>query len=177
MNIAQLASKIGHRVETRTARSLQAGDFKTSDNFILLGSPRSNPWSALFEDKLDFKFVSDGSGKNDFIENTNVQSGERASYVPSTADWGTGEAFGILAFIANPGQNGRILLLAGSNREATEATGKLATDMKLLTSTLTSHGIDPYGSPVSFQILLRVATMAGSPRALEVIACHLLRKS
>ena len=35
MNIDHLASSIGHRVETRTARSVQAGDFKTSDNFII----------------------------------------------------------------------------------------------------------------------------------------------
>ena len=176
MNIDHLASKVGRRVETRTARSVQAGDFKTGDHFILLGSPRSNPWSALFEDKLDFKYIFDENG-NEIIENTNIQHGERARYIPSPANWGTGEAFGILAFIANPGQNGRVLIIAGSNREATEASGKLATDTRLLTDTLKSRGIDPYGAPVSFQILLRVATMAGSPRALEVIACHLLKKS
>jgi len=177
MSINKLASKVGRTVETRTARSVQAADFKTDDNFILLGSPRSNPWAALFEDKLDFKFVRDGTTKREFIQNSRVQAGESSRYLPTPAGWGNGEAYGILAFIANPGQNGRILLMAGSNREATEATGKLATNLELLTRTLKGHGIDPYGSTLSFEILLRVATMAGSPRALEVIACHPLRTS
>ena len=176
-SIAELALKVGHPLETRTARSVQAADFKTGDNFILLGSPRSNPWSDLFEDKMDFKFVYDPATKAEFLQNTHVQSGESARYLPTTVSWGNGEAYGILAFIANPGQNGRVLLMAGSNREATEATGKLATNLEVLTRTLKSYGIDPYGLPVSFEILLRVATMAGSPRAFEVIACHTLRKS
>jgi hypothetical protein len=36
------------RMQTYRARSLQSLDFKTEDNFIVLGSPLSNPWINLF---------------------------------------------------------------------------------------------------------------------------------
>ena len=38
--------------------------------------------------------------------------------------WGTGQAYAILALVRNTDQQGNILLLAGSNAEATEAAGK-----------------------------------------------------
>jgi hypothetical protein len=66
-----------------------------------------------------------------------------------------------------------VLLLGGSNAEATEAAGKLATSLDLLPRTLRSHGIDPRSS-ARFEVLLRVFTMAGSPNTFEVIACHSL---
>ncbi|HMF75325.1 MAG TPA: hypothetical protein VK604_06645 [Bryobacteraceae bacterium] len=55
---AEIALKVGRLVhplhaETLRARLLQSRDFKTDDNFVVLGSPASNPWVALFADKLD----------------------------------------------------------------------------------------------------------------------------
>ena len=51
----------------------------------------------------------------------------------------------IVAFIQNPGQPGNVLQLAGTNAEGTEAAGKFATDVELLSSTLRKYGIDPNG--------------------------------
>jgi hypothetical protein len=94
--------------------------------------------------------------------------------VPTAEGWGTGQAYAIIALVNNPNQSGQVLLLGGSNAEATEAAGKLATSLDLLPRTLRRHGIDPRGSARRFEVLLRVSTMAGSPNTFEVIACHLL---
>ena len=163
-----------HPIETHTARSVRLADFKTEDAFILFGSPRSNPWVELFEDQLDFIFEFDETRKAEFIRNKHPQSGESGSYVPTAEGWGTGQAYAILALVGNPNQGGQVLLLAGSNAEATEAAGKLATDLPQLTRTMSAHGFDPNGSSRHFEILLRVSTMAGSPNAFDVIAFHAL---
>ena len=92
--------------------------------------------------------------------------------MPTAEGWGTGQAYAIIALVGNPNQKGEVLLLAGSNAEATQAAGKLATSLDLLSRTLRSHGIDPNGSSRRFEILLRVSTMAGSPNSFEVVACH-----
>src|ERR1700761_9008153 len=46
-------------ITTYRARALQSGDFKTEDNFLLLGSPLSNPWVELYQERLDFYFQYD----------------------------------------------------------------------------------------------------------------------
>jgi hypothetical protein len=163
-----------HDIETHTARGVRLADFKTEDSFILLGSPRSNPWVQLFQNQLDLVFEFDESRKAEFIRNKRPLSGESPQYVPTAAGWDTGQAYGIIALVGNPNQSGQVMIVAGSNAEATEAAGKLATNVKLLSQTLKNHGIDPAGPVRHFEILLQVSTMAGSSNTFDVIAFHLL---
>jgi hypothetical protein len=174
LNISELASAASRHVKIHPARSLLLLDFKTDDNFILLGSPRSNPWVELFRDQLDFTFVYDQDLKKEVIRNKRIQPGELPVYLPTADGWDTGQAYAIIALVANPNQTGRVALLAGSNAEATEAAGKLATNLDLLSRILKSHGVDSGGAPQPFEVLLRVSTMAGSSNTFDVIACHRL---
>jgi hypothetical protein len=175
LNIARLAKARLPQVKTRTARSLQLRDFQTDDDFVLLGSPRSNPWGGLYQDQADFDFIFDDSQRQEVVRNKRVQKGELPSYVPTAKGWDTGRAFAVVAFMKNPGQTGHILLLAGTNAEGTEAAGRFATDVGLLSGALREYGIDPNGPTRPFEVLLEVRTMAGSPSALAVVACHALQ--
>jgi hypothetical protein len=136
LQVSELALACSEHVKTSNARSLQFANFKTDENFILLGSPRSNPWSGLFEDRLDFRFVYDEELKQEVVRNQRPQQGELARYVPTAKGWETGQAFAIVAFVGNPSQSGQVLLLAGTNAEGTEAAGKLVTNLDLLSRTL-----------------------------------------
>jgi hypothetical protein len=175
LNIARLATARLPQMRTRTARSLQLRDFQTDDDFVLLGSPRSNPWGGLFQDQADFDFVYDDSQRREIVRNKRVQKGELPRYIPTAKGWDTGQAYAIVTFMRNPGQTGHLLLLAGTNAEGTEAAGRFATDLELLSGTLRKYGIDPTGATRHFEVLLEVRTMAGSPSALAVIACHALQ--
>jgi hypothetical protein len=126
----------------------------------------------LFQDQLDFNLVYDEAMKQEIVRDNHPQAGESPIYVPTAQGWGTGKAYAIIAFLANPNQSGHVLLLGGSNAEATEAAGKLAVNLDLLSRTLKKYGIDPNGPPHHFEILLRVDTMAGSSKTFEIIACH-----
>jgi hypothetical protein len=174
LNIARLATSRLPQVRTRTARSLQLSDFQTDDDFVLLGSPRSNPWGGLYQDQSDFDFIYDESLRQEIVRNKRVQKGELTRYVPTARGWDTGQAYAIVAFMRNPGQAGHLLLLAGTNAEGTEAAGRFATDVEVLSGALKKYGIDPNGPMRHFEVLLEVRTMAGSPSALAVIACHAL---
>lgn len=175
LDVSRLAGANSARLKTHTARSLQMGSLKTDDHFILLGSPHSNPWGELFKDYLDFEFVRDSASNLEMIRNKNAQSGERAAYLPTAGGWGTGHAFAIIALISNPGQSGKVLLLAGTNAEGTEAAGRFAVNPAEMARALQAHAIDPGGEPCDFEILLQVRTMAGSPSKVEVVSCHRLR--
>lgn len=174
VNIVQLAKGAPLRLKTHTARSLHMLDFKTEDNFVLLGSPRSNPWFGLFQDQLNFRFERDPETGLEFIRNHKPQGTEPDKYVPTAMGWATGHAYAVVAMVTNSNQKGHVLLLAGSNAEATEAAGKFVTNSELIAQTLHSHGITGSSLSTEFEILLRVGTLAGSPNRFEVVACHSL---
>lgn len=172
--IAALAQARSSKIDVRAARSIQLSDLKTDDNFIFLGSPRSDPWSALFDNELDFRFAFDKASKQEVILNTHRHPQELPTYVPTALGWATGQSFAIIALVQNPDQNGSVLLLAGANGEGTEAAGRLATDPGRLSPMLKKCGIDPSGPLQNFELLLRLNTMAGSPNNIDVVACHIL---
>ncbi len=174
LKISALAGPYARQLRPKSARMLQLRDFKTDDNFVLLGSPRSNPWTALFQDQLDFSFSYDSALRQEVCRNRRPRKGELSVYVPTAGGGGTGQAFAIIACIANPDQNGHVVVLAGSNAEGTEAAVQLATSPDLFSHTLRRYGIDPDGPIEHFEALVRLTAMGGSPTGFEVIACHRL---
>ena len=172
VNLSSLANGRVRSIKTHTARSLHILDFKTEDNFVILGSPRSNPWMELFQDQLHFRFEFDEASAQEIIRNYQVAPGENATYIPTAQGWGTGDAYALLALIPNPSHKGDVLLLAGSNAEATEAAGRLVMDREQLLKTFRENKVDPSDPNIYFEILLRVTTIAGSPDKFQVIAFH-----
>ncbi len=177
---APIAARVAALPHTGTAfnvlaaRSIQFSDLKNDDNFIFLGSPRSDPWFALFSDELDFRFAFDKATGQEIIVNAHPRSNELQRYVPTAQGWATGKSFAVIAFVQNPDQNGQVLLLAGANGEGTEAAGKLATDLPRLSAVLKNCEGSQSGKIQHFEVLLQLNTMAGTPSNVNVVACHLL---
>jgi hypothetical protein len=172
--ITELAQAHAKTIDLRAARNLQLSDLQTDDDFILLGSPRSDPWSTLFSDQLDFRFAFDKSSGQEVIRNLNPKAHEASQYVPTALGGATGQSYAIIAFVQNPDQNGQILLLAGANAEGTKAAGRLITDMPRLSTALHECGIWQNDTPIHFELLLKLNTMAGTPNEAHVEACHIL---
>jgi hypothetical protein len=177
LSVSRLAAASSERVETHPSRSLQLRDLKTDDSFVLLGSPRSNPWTGLFQDQLDLDFMYDSDLKQEIIRNKLPKQGEAARYVPTAKGFDTGQAFAVVALVGNGGQNNPALLLAGTNAEATAAAGEFVSNLDQLSRALRKSGIAPGGPVQHFEALLQVRTMAGSPTTFELIACHLLQNA
>lgn len=174
VNIAEEVRPLPHQMDVHASRSIQLTDLKTDDNFIILGSPRSDPWSSLFSDQLDFRFVFDSNSGQEIIRNIHPHPNEKPTYIPTALGWATGESYAIIALVQNPDQNGHVLLLAGANGEGTEAAGKLVSDSTRFSTILGTCGIPPGGPVQNFEILLHLNTMAGSPSKVDTVACHVL---
>ena len=172
--IGALAQRASATLDVRAARNIELTDLKTDDNYILLGSPRSDPWSALFNDQLDFRFVYDKASKQEIIRNIRPRIHELPQYVPTALGGGTGQSFAIVAVVQNLDQNGQIMLLAGADAEGTEAAGNFVTDLPRLSTTLKNCGISRSVSPSHFELLLKLDTMAGSANRISIVACHAL---
>ncbi len=173
--ISALAQQASSAINVRAARNIELTDLKTDDHYIFLGSPRSNPWSELFNEQLDFRFVYDKALNQEFIRNVRPRDHELPQYVPTAMGGGTGKSFAIVAFLQNLDQNGQVLLLAGANAEGTEAAGNFATDIPRLSAALRNCGVS--GPQSHFELLLQVDTMAGSPNNISLVTCHVLSVS
>lgn len=173
-SVAQLMRENSAKISVRPARELRLSDLDTENNFIFLGSARSDPWTALFNDRLDFRFLFDKTSQQEIIGNAHPHPGESANYISTAKGYGTGESFATVSFIGNSDHAGQVLLLAGANAEGTRAAGELVTNQQSLSAALMQCGIRSATPPQHFQLLLRVNIMAGSPRDFKVLACHLL---
>ena len=176
-DIAGLSQKAAKKINVQVARDVRLSDLSADDNFIFLGSPRSNLWTILFNDQLDFRFDFDDATHQEIIRNVHPRAGESASYVPSAKGWATGQSFATISFVQNPGRDGQVLILAGANGEGTQAAGELITNVPRLSAALQHCGISSVNPVRHFQLLLRLNTMAGSSSNVDVLACHVLAGS
>jgi hypothetical protein len=172
--IAELAATSQGHLDVRAARSTRFADLKSDDNFIFLGSPRSNPWFSLFNDQLDFRFAFDDNVHQEIIRNLQQRPHELPAYVPTALGGGTGQSFAVIALVQNLDQNGQVLLLAGLDAEGTEAAGNFITNLPRLSDALQKCGVKSSGPIQHFELLLRLNTMASSPSNTDVVACHIL---
>ena len=171
--ITALAQSNSREIDVQPARSLEIFNLKTNDNFIFLGSPRSDPWFSLFDNQLDFRFVSDKAGFES-VRNVRPRGDEQLSYIPTSKHGRTGYSYAIVALVQNPNQNGQVLLLSGTNAGGTTAAGKLVTNLPRLSMTLRNCGISPSTSLKHFELLLRVNMMASSAGEYDLVVCHIL---
>jgi hypothetical protein len=173
-SIAELAQSASKKISVQVARNVRLSDLYADENFIFTGSPRSNLWTNLFKDQLDFRFVFDDQSHQEVIRNVHPLPGESSSYVPTAKGWATGQSFATISFVQNPGKDGQVLILAGANGEGTAAAGELVTNGPRLSAALRGCGISSPQPVRHFQLLLRLNTMAGSPSDVDVLACHIL---
>jgi hypothetical protein len=174
MEIAALGQNLAKKLRVGSARNLRMPDLQTDDNFVFLGSPRSNPWTSLFSDQLDFRFVFNKDALQEIIHNYRPRAHELTEYLPTALGGGTGKTYAIVALLQNPDQNGQVLLVAGVDAEGTEAAGRFVTDLPRFTKALDQCRAAHPGASSHFEFLLRLNTMAGSPHNTDVVACHLL---
>jgi hypothetical protein len=173
-SIAQLAQTASRKIEVAAARDIELSRLHSDDNFILLGSPSSDPWVGLFNNQLDFRFMPPDTPGHDSIVDVRPNGNESSAYFPTAPGYQTGQSFAIVALVPIPDQSGQVLILAGMSREGTEAAGNFVVDVTRLATALQNCGISPSGPVRHFEILLRINMMAGVPNKSDVLACHIL---
>ncbi|MBY0506251.1 MAG: hypothetical protein K2X03_20200 [Bryobacteraceae bacterium] len=147
------------------ARDVGPRNFK-DNNVILMGGARSNPWTGLFEERLNFRFVFSDGGTPPRVVNSEPQAGELAAYEP---DPGKTRAFARIALVPNLNHTGRVLLLSGTTIEATEAASEFFLNDQALETLRTALGRDPSGGK-GFEVLLETNSIGGTARSARIIA-------
>lgn len=151
------------RIHLRYARDYRPRP--DGNNLVLIGNSISNPWCTPFEDRLEFFIEYDDTSNQLVVKNRHPQPGESAVYAGS-ADPVRSFDFSIVDYIPNQDHTGDVLILAGTDSEATESAGDfLASEksLRLFQSKLQVRTL-PY-----FELLLKTTRLGGVPLSAEVV--------
>ena len=106
-----------------SARSYTPESVKMND-IILIGSRESNPWVELYKDKMNFYPEYDPVLHRSFVVSRAPQAGEQAVY---TAAEERNRGYSVVAFLPNLGEHRNVLIIAGTDSQATRAAGEFIT--------------------------------------------------
>ncbi|WP_146072027.1 hypothetical protein [Bryocella elongata] len=136
-------------------------DLIRRDNVILMGSPYGNPWSELFESRMNFTFDPKDPAR---ILNRSPKAGESATYA---FDVSGSFGFCIIAYLPTPDHSGSALLIQGTSGEPTEAGVDFLLSEAKLAAFQQSLGVSklPY-----FELLLKTSWIKGTPIASNIVA-------
>lgn len=163
------------KVVLRHARNVGARDFQHG-NYILFGSTPNNPWTALFEDQLNFRFVRE-KGAPLFV-NIKPAKGEPARYdISQLGSLNSGPGYARIVYLPNLGHTGFVLLVTGLNMVTAEAAGEFATSGADVPTILSLFGATRVEDLPYFEVLLRTSAVDNMPKAVSVVAYRRLGKA
>lgn len=163
-----------HRIFVHHASHVTVRDFK-NNNFVIIGSPASTPWASLFETSLNFYFDAKPESQGTALLNRNPQRGEKLRYDNRVESGQVVAAPARIALLPNLAGTGRVMLIAGTNMESTEAAGEFASDPSALKTALSRFGVKSLSELHSFEILLDTSPLAGTTRSKQVVASRVQR--
>ena len=128
------------------------------DNVVLVGGRKSVPWDYLFDSQLNFITDYDYAHGLQIVRDVHPKPGEKAIYtVPEGPNSITGYA--TIAYVPNPSQTGSVIILGGTDSDATGAAASFLTSeeqMEKLRETLHTDQF-PY-----FEVLLKISRLNGA---------------
>lgn len=156
------------KVVVRHARNVATRNFREGSS-ILLGSPTNNPWTEMFEDRLNFRFIRNRQEAAGFV-NTRSRPGELPRYSVERPYINSGTGYGRVAYVPNLSGNGFVLMVTGLNMVTAEAAGDYATDGEKLSELRRLLGAAETDNLPYFEVLLETHALDNSPTQVRVIA-------
>jgi hypothetical protein len=152
------------------ARDFQPLRLKT-DNVVLIGGKRSDPWAELFEPQMNFQYTYEGPRSYTVIRNLKPQPGEKGSYrAEEASEHRIPEGYCIIARLPNLSGTGKALLIAGTETEATEAGGEFVLGDASLTQLHRALKLRPGEAFSDFEALLGTSRVGGASPSAHLIA-------
>lgn len=172
-NLARKISWLGNprndRVLIMHARDFQPMRLKTN-NVVLIGSKRSDPWAELFEPQMNFQYSYEGHPAQTAIRNVKPQPGEKALYrAEEASERRIPEGFCVIARLPNLSGKGKALLIAGTETEATEAGGEFVLSDASLAQLHRMLGLSAGESFPDFEALLGTTRVGGASPTARLI--------
>lgn len=173
--VAGAAAQNHASLDLKSAKDIDPRDLEQG-NFIFVGSPSSNPWVSLYENKLNFRESSDPTHPSlNLFLNLHPKPDEPASYEGTDSKDEVREDYADFAVISGLSDHGTVMIIQGLRHEGTEAVGRLLADpggSDLLKNAFANLGYRT--PPRHFEALLAIRAVAGIPHVTKIVAVRVL---
>lgn len=151
-------------VKVAGARSYTPESIKTH-SVILIGSRESNPWVELYKSKMNFFLEYQPVGRRTYIVNRNPLPGEKSVYETTSQDRSVG--YSVVTFMPNLSDHRYVLIVSGSDSQATRAAGEFVTSSEGLAQIRQKM---PQGRFPFFEVVLGSSRLVGTTLNTEILA-------
>jgi len=173
VSLLKMAGALQSQVSVRYPRDLRMRDLD-HNNYIFIGSPGSNPWVTLLQDKLNFRESEAIVGKSAKVFlNKNPLPGEQPQYEGLRWTGTMGEDYATISLLPNATHDGSVLAFQGLQQEGTEAAGRFLADEENRRQLMSALGIsasDNISQNIWFEALIRSRTVSGAPNSTTLVA-------
>ncbi len=178
VSLFKMAGALQSQVSVRYPRDLRMRDLD-HNNYIFIGSPGSNPWVTLLQDKLNFRESETvvGNSAKVFV-NKNPLPGEQPQYEGLRWTGTMGEDYATISLLPNATHDGSVLAFQGLQQEGTEAAGRFLADEENRRQLMSALGIsasDSISQNIWFEALIRSRTVSGAPNSTTLVAVRRIR--
>lgn len=165
-------------ISVSSARDLRPRDLENG-NYVFVGSPSSNPWVFLYENRLNFRESEGVVGESmKYFVNEHPRPGEQKTYQGLEFTGSAGEDYATISLLPTSSGRGSVLILQGLQQEGTEAAGLFLADDDSRTALKKALHIQGNPTkPIYFEVLIRTRAVAGAPNATSIVAARLIRPS
>ena len=173
-----LSDMVPHKpglISVRSARDLRLRDLENG-NYVFVGSPSSNPWVFLYQNRLNFRESEGVVGESmKYFINENPRPGEQKTYQGLEFTGSAGEDYATISLLPTTSGRGSVLILQGLQQEGTEAAGLFLADDDSRTALKKALHIQGNPTkPIYCEVLIRTRAVAGAPNATSIVAARLL---
>jgi hypothetical protein len=178
VSLYRMAGPLQTQLLVRYPRDLMMRDLD-HNNFVFIGSPGSNPWVTLLQDRLNFRETEGvvGNSAKAFV-NRNPLPGEQTQYEGLRWTGTMGEDYATISLLPNATHDGTVLVLQGLQQEGTEAAGRFLADEENQRQLMNALGISEAESlsrNIWFEALIRSRTVSGAPNTTTLVAVRRIR--
>jgi len=178
VSLMRMAGALQTQVLVRYPRDLRMRDLD-HNNYVFIGSPGSNPWVTLLQDKLNFSESESVVGKSAKVfVNKNPLAGEQRQYEGLRWTGTMGEDYATISLLPNATHDGSVLALQGLQQEGTEAAGRFLADEENRRQLMSALGISAseiLTQNIWFEALIRSRTVSGAPNSTTLVAVRRIR--
>jgi hypothetical protein len=141
-----------------TVPRLYPPDLMKRNNLVIVGGKKSNPWAGFFEDHLTFTLETNMTTGQNFVLNRHPVAGEAVEYHADGSSVLPG-GVAVVSYIPNPNSTGEVLLLTGSDSDATAAAAEFITSESSIEQLQQKFG---QSQLPHFELVLRTTRLNGT---------------